>query len=135
MSLGSEHTHHHGLLAGAGAGAVAVAVTVPLLFWMVWHRIQGPVGTAILAVVVAVTVLVCGACGYGLLVLIVRGTQHVRHPETCMGRITVTRPMQIPYGTRADPMPQLAPPNGPVNGVLPAETHLPLGAGDGKVNG
>jgi hypothetical protein len=86
---GQQHTHHHGLLAGVGAGAMAVLVLVPLLLWMVHQRIAGPVGTAMIAIVVAVTVLVVAACGYVVLYLMVRAVHHVRHPETVMGRITL----------------------------------------------
>jgi hypothetical protein len=89
-----DGTHHHSLLAGVGAGAMAVLVFGIGLLWMVWHRIAGAVGTAGTAIVIAVTVLVVASCGYGVLCLVVRGTQHVRHPETVTGKVTLRRGVQ-----------------------------------------
>ncbi len=57
----SEHVHHHGLLAGIGAGAMAVLLAVPLLLWMVWHRIAGAVGTAAIVIIGVLAFAVCAA--------------------------------------------------------------------------
>ncbi len=62
----SEHVHHHGLLAGIGAGAMAVLVVVPLLLWMVWHRIAGAVGTAAIVIIGALAFAVCAAAAAAL---------------------------------------------------------------------
>lgn len=63
---GGQHVHHHGLLAGIGAGAMAVLVGVPLLLWMVWHRIAGAVGTAAIVIVGVLVFAVCAAAAAAL---------------------------------------------------------------------
>ena len=82
MSLGSEHTHHHSLLAGVGAGGMAVLVFSIGLLWMVWHRIAGAVGTAVTVMIWAVTAAVIAAAAYGIWFLCLRLRHHHQHPET-----------------------------------------------------
>jgi hypothetical protein len=84
----SEHTHHHSLLAGVGAGTAAIGVGGACLI-AVWHRVAGPVGTAVLVIVLAVTaaviLAVIAAAVYAFLWL----RHRVRNPDLLAGRHTV----------------------------------------------
>ena len=61
MNLGGDgpQIQNRSLLAGVGAAAMAVLIAVPLLFWMVWHRIAVRLAPADMVMIVAITV-VCG---------------------------------------------------------------------------
>lgn len=85
---GEEQTHHHGLLAGASACTVGVLVLFGLIL-LVWHRVSGPVGTAILVVVWALMIVVTGLLGLLLVYAAVWVLHRVTHPEMMASRVAV----------------------------------------------
>jgi hypothetical protein len=80
----ADSTHHHGLLAGVSAGTAAVGVGGACLI-AVWHRVAGPVGQALVVIVLAVTaaviLAVIAAAAYVFLWL----RHRVRNPELLAG--------------------------------------------------
>jgi HAMP domain-containing protein len=83
-----DSTHHHGILAGVSAGTAAVLVGGACLV-AVWHRVAGPVGQALVVIVLAATaaviLAVIAAAFYAVLWL----RHRVRNPELLAGRHAV----------------------------------------------
>jgi hypothetical protein len=85
---------YRGLLAGVGAGAMAVLVTVPLLFWLEWHRIQGPVGIVMMVVAGSIGFVAATVALYVAGRLWVLFQLHVREPDTARFTVRARPPMQ-----------------------------------------
>ena len=116
MFQNSQHTHHHGLLAGVSAGAMAVLLVFGLVY-LAWHRIAGAVGDAVIVIVwAAVAAVITGALASALYaVLWLR--HRIRHPEV-LSRQPVRATAEVPDGTPAAvPAPQ------PVAELPAAGTH------------
>ena len=123
-SVSAEHVHHHGLLAGLGAGAMAVLVAVPLLLWMVWHRIAGAVGTAAIVIIGAWLASAarrgrgCRAC--------LRGSAALRHKSRQL-QLAARVPGVVPGAGSLHRVPDRLPgrcrPDVPPRSSLPRETH------------
>lgn len=83
-----EQTHNHGLLAGVSAGAMGVLVLLVLLL-LLWHRVSGPLGTALLVVIWALMITVVGLL---VLLLVYAGSwvaYRVRNPAMLASRVTL----------------------------------------------
>lgn len=87
MNGDGPQTHHHGLLAGVSAGAMGVLALLTLVL-LVWHRVSGPIGTAILVAVWAVTAAVVGLVVAGLVYAALWVGHRARNPEMLAARVT-----------------------------------------------
>ena len=76
----SQHTHHHGLLAGVSAGAMAVMACSGLLF-LDWHQVSRGVGDAVTVIVWAVVTAVIGAVLAAGVYVFLLLRHRIRHPE------------------------------------------------------
>jgi hypothetical protein len=129
----SEHTHHHSLLAGVGAGTAAVLVGGACLI-AVWHRVAGPVGTAVLVIVLAATVAVILAVVAAAVYAFLWLRHRVLHPEVLARPPSVRAEVMV-----AEPAPQPGAASVPIPYAEPAaiepgrEVHLHLNVTPGQL--
>lgn len=100
--MSRDGTQFRGPLAGVTAGAMAAGVFSVGGLWMVWHRVQGPVGTMVIIIFGAVTALAVVVAAYGCGRLLVLMLLHVRDPETA--RFTIRRGTPVVAAEPARPV-------------------------------
>ena len=95
----SQHTHHHGLLAGVSAGAMGVLAVFGFVA-LDWHRVSGTIGAAMRVIVWTATFAAVGLVLAAAIYVALWLRHRVRYPETLGVRQPTVR-AEVPAGTPA----------------------------------